>query len=231
MSIELNGNLVSMRVLLDTGAISDNYITANIATSLNLPIDTLRDSLVCSGLPTPCLPSSGKVYLSLRYLNELTNTYDTFSRWYTVVELSSHDIIVGRRSVVHEFLIQKMYNQIVASTLGVEEGALGVMIPGYIAASPMPISNFPLPMSNPPSRLCAFPYPSEYDQPRPTVTVGKGMYFDPHDTDELDEIEEILDEYDLNQEMEDISQPESIEERMPVDVQGNEVQRERYRAL
>ena len=124
-----------------------------------------------------------------------------------------------------------MYSQFVSNTLGVEERALGVAIPGYIAASPMPISNFPSSMSNPPSRLCAFLYPSEYDQPRPTVTVQKGMYFDPHDTDELDEIEEILDEYELNQEMEDISQPESIEGRMPVDVQGNEVQRERYRAL
>ena len=86
-------------------------------------------------------------------------------------------------------------------------------------------------MSNPPSRLCAFPYPSEYDQPRPTVTVQKGMYFDPHDADELNEIEEILDEYDLNQQMEDISNPESVEERMPVDVQGHAVHRERYRAL
>ena len=130
--------------------------------------------------------------------------------------------------MLFERLLFKMHGQFIRHTLGVEEGVLEVAISSYIAVSPMPISNFPSPMTDPSSRLCAFPYPSEYDQPRPTVTVQKGMYFDPHDTDELDEIEEILDEYDLNQEMEDSIQPESIEERMPVDVRGTAGQRERF---
>ena len=70
------------------------------------------------------------------------------------------------------------------------------------------------------SRMCAFLEP-EYDTPRPLVTVRKEMYFDQHDTDELYEIEEILDEYDIHQDVEDIDHPESSEERMPSDIRGS----------
>ena len=224
MVLHYNNESIKVCVLLDTGAKTDNYISSRIADQLNLTLDTTHLSTVCSPLDTvPCVSSDGKVQLSLSYHNELTGTRDAIRIWFTVVKLTANEVIIGKPTVLAENLIAKMHNQLGGPTLEVEEGALGLANLGYLNPNPL--------LMNPSSRMCTFLDSTEYDRPRPLVTVQKEMYFDLHDTDELYEIEEILDEYDLNQDMEDCTIAEPSEERMPTDIRGSPSLRMRITAL
>ena len=130
VTIELPTNSVNSFALLDTGALQGNYIAADLADELLHKGLTITPSahtcVVCSPLKSKkCLPCQGTLTIPMRFLNEVTNTYDTIKADFIKID-STIPLIIGRPTILKNQLIYKLYNHFGLNTPTDTESCLTV---------------------------------------------------------------------------------------------------------
>ena len=115
-SHDLNRKITCM---IDTGALDDNYVSAEIGNFLKengaIATKCVADK-ICSCSKSMCFDCLGVVQLEVKFHNELINDFETISLKATIM-ISDFDLIIGRRDIFKYDLIRKAYKQIFADLL------------------------------------------------------------------------------------------------------------------
>ena len=107
--LQVANERLQVRALLDTGAISGNYVSPRISAWLHEQgaRSTRVDCRVCSGIRGMCIPINTKYTISLIIYDELTKRNEIIPL--SVIELDMcYDVIIGRQSIVDHSLLYKL---------------------------------------------------------------------------------------------------------------------------
>lgn len=106
-------NYKNIHLLVDTGALQDNYISVDTANWLRQQGAKAQDckSVVCSGIKRrSCSRCLGKISFDLMFFNDLTNKEDKIFITAKIANITV-DIIVGLPTIRKELLVFKMFSQ------------------------------------------------------------------------------------------------------------------------
>jgi hypothetical protein len=111
--IKLNKE-VDVGALIDSGAITKDYINYEVVRRLNLPVFPLNN-LVCSGLKDGsnrhCVKSKGHSDIEIEYWNEATQTTESIHIYPIIVDLD-YDLVLGKETIHENDLMDKLRFQI-----------------------------------------------------------------------------------------------------------------------
>ncbi len=99
--LKSNRKAQEVKVLLDSGAAEDDYVSAKLVKTLQLQLSKSNDAYVCP-INRPCSISSNRCVITLRTSDELSNSPFHFTLNYVVtpdLDDLPFDVIVGKRSM------------------------------------------------------------------------------------------------------------------------------------
>ena len=99
--------------LLDTGSLDGDFIAEDVVVRYNLkPVLSDTSYTVCSGLDNRCMKSSTILLLRVTFLDESSNSYDTFDIKAHILKATPVDLIIGRDSIKKFNLFSKVPSQL-----------------------------------------------------------------------------------------------------------------------
>ena len=191
----MDGGQHEISALLDIGSLHHDFISHRLVKKLNLQ-GTPANTLVCTGLHNQCSKAAEKIAVTIEIQDECSQQQETIELHLLVVE-HDIDVIIGKPTVRRLNLMERLDTQIWASVDG--------LIQAQGASDAAALKSNCHPKSEDTTSDPCFIH----------TTFSKGLYFNEEDAKEQLDIEAILDDFDLNQTVEDDSKSDEVDDVLP----------------